>query len=102
MEASGYTRHAIPYNAIIFALASTQRYAEKALEYWHKMHLENVMPDSHTFVAALKACSQLGDINSANDILHEMKLRGFPMTEHVYNELLRTYGMAANQRDVKE
>ena len=34
MEQHGYTRHAMPYNSIIFALASTKRYAEKALEYW--------------------------------------------------------------------
>jgi pentatricopeptide repeat protein len=57
MEQNGYTRHAMPYNSIIFALASTKRYAEKALEYWHQMHLMNVSPDRHTFVAALKACA---------------------------------------------
>jgi pentatricopeptide repeat protein len=34
MEQHGFVRHAIPYNSIIFALASTKRYAEKALEYW--------------------------------------------------------------------
>ena len=33
MEANGFTKHAIPYNAIIFALASTERYAEKG-NYW--------------------------------------------------------------------
>lgn len=42
MEGNGFTEHAIPYNAIIFALASTKRYAEQALEYWHKMHLNNI------------------------------------------------------------
>ena len=34
MEQHGFVRHAIPYNSIIFALASTKRYAEKALDYW--------------------------------------------------------------------
>lgn len=102
MEANGYTKHAMPFNAIIFALASTERYAEQALDYWHRMHLENITPDSHTFVAALKACSQLGDINTANDILHEMKVKKFPLTEHVYNELIRTYGMASAVEGVKE
>ena len=57
MESNGFLEHAIPYNAMIFALASTKRYAEKALEYWHKMHIHNIQPDRHTFVAALKACS---------------------------------------------
>lgn len=69
MEQHGYTRHAMPYNSIIFALASTKRYAEKALEYWQQMHVMNVAPDRHTFVAALKACSQLGDVKTAYDIL---------------------------------
>ncbi len=66
------------------------------------MHLENITPDSHTFVAALKACSQLGDINTATDILHEMKLKKFPLTEHVYFELLRTYGKASAVPGVTE
>lgn len=69
MEGEGFHRHAIPYNSIIFALASTKRYAEMALEYWQQMHVHNVMPDRHTFVAALKACAQLGDVKTAFDIL---------------------------------
>ena len=69
MEQHGYVRHAMPYNAIIFALASTKRFAEKALDYWRQMHFHNVAPDSHTFVAALKACAQLGDVKTAFDVL---------------------------------
>jgi len=34
MEQHGYIRHAKNYNSIIFALASSKRYSEKALEYW--------------------------------------------------------------------
>lgn len=34
MEGEGYHRHAMPYNSIIFALASTKSYADRALEYW--------------------------------------------------------------------
>jgi len=34
MEQHGFVRHAVPYNSIMFALASTKRYSEKALEYW--------------------------------------------------------------------
>lgn len=69
MEQHGYVRHAMPYNAIIFALASTKRFAEKALDYWRQMHVHNVAPDRHTFVAALKACAQLGDVKTAFDVL---------------------------------
>lgn len=54
----------------------------------------NVAPDSHTFVAVLKACGKLGDVKTAFDVLQEMKVYGFPMTEHVYNELIRAYAGA--------
>jgi pentatricopeptide repeat protein len=37
LESGGYVEHCIVYNAIIFALGSTHRYAEKAIEYWRKM-----------------------------------------------------------------
>ena len=57
METKGFIRHAMPYNSLIFALASTKRFSQKALEYWRSMHLHNVMPDKHTYVAVLKACS---------------------------------------------
>ena len=69
MEQHGYVRHVMPYNSIIFALASTKRYAEKALEYWRQMSLYNVAPDRHTHVAALKACAQLGDVKTAFEVL---------------------------------
>ena len=102
MEQHGYTRHAMPYNSIIFALASSKLYAEKALEYWHQMHVMNVAPDRHTFVAALKACAQLGDVKTAYDVLQEMKVQGSPMTEHAYNELIRVYGNACTKDSVPE
>jgi|LauGreDrversion4_2_1035121.scaffolds.fasta_scaffold231434_1 pentatricopeptide repeat protein len=102
MEQHGFVRHAIPYNSIIFALASTKRYSEKAIDYWRQMHAHNIVPDRHTFVAVLKACSQLGDVKTAYDVLQEMKVHGFPMTEHVYNELIRVYAGACRQPDVPE
>ena len=57
LENYGFIEYCMPYNSIIFALASTKRYAEKALDYWHKMILNNIQPDRHTFVAVLKACA---------------------------------------------
>jgi len=66
------------------------------------MHVHNVMPDRHTFVAALKACAQLGDVKTAFDILQELKIHGFPMTEHTYNELIRVYAGASLHEHVKE
>ena len=66
------------------------------------MHTMNVAPDRHTFVAALKACSQLGDVKTAYDVLQELKIQGFSMTEHVYNELIRTYANACLKDSVPE
>lgn len=57
MESGGFIEYSIPYNSLIFALASTKSYADKALDYWHKMQMKKITPDSHTFVAVLKACS---------------------------------------------
>ena len=37
LEAEGFFDHAKPYNSIISTLGSTKRYAEEAIEYWHKM-----------------------------------------------------------------
>ena len=34
LEADGFMEQAKPYNSIIFALGSTKRYAEKAIEFW--------------------------------------------------------------------
>jgi len=61
LETDGFTEQAKPYNSIISALGSTQRYAELAIEYWHKMQLKGIVPDEHTYVAVLKACSKIGD-----------------------------------------
>lgn len=69
METRGFIEYCAPYNSIIFALASTKRYADKAIEYWQQMHIKKIMPDRHTIVAVLKACSQLGDVATAYDVL---------------------------------
>lgn len=65
LESTGYIEHAITYNAIIFSLASTYRYAPLAIDYWRKMQLNNVLPDQHTLVGVLKACAKIGDVNTA-------------------------------------
>lgn len=41
-------------------------------------------------------------MKSAYDVLQEMKLHGFPMTEHVYNELIRCYGGACLTPHIQE
>lgn len=73
-----------------------------AIEFWHQMQLKGVLPDQHTPVAVLKACSKLGDTQTAFDVLHDMKLHNIEINEHVYNGLIRTYAGAAGLRNVKE
>ena len=102
LESDGYVDIAKPYNSIISALGSTHRFANLAIEYWHKMQLNDIVPDEHTCVAVLKACSKLGDVQTAYDALKDMKMHGIPMTVHVYNGLIKTYAGAAAVRGVKE
>ena len=76
LEADGYVDSAKPYNSIISALGSTKRFAELAIEYWHKMQLKNIIPDEHTYVAVLRATSKVGDTQTAYDALQDMKIHG--------------------------
>ena len=95
LETDGYYQTAKPFNSIISALGSTKRYAELAIEYWQKMQLTQIEPDEHTHIAVFRACSKIGDVQTAYDALQDMKLKGFPMTVHAYNGLIKTYAGAA-------
>lgn len=95
MESDGFIETAKHYNAIISALGSSSRYADKAIEFWHKMQLNHVVPDNHTFVAVFRACAKLGDVETAFDALQDMKIHDLKMTEHTYNGLIRVYAGAA-------
>ena len=66
------------------------------------MQLKGILPDQHTYVAVLKACSKIGDTQTAYDALQDMKIHDFKMTEHVYNGLIRTYAGAAAVWNTKE
>lgn len=59
-------------------------------------------PDEHTHIAVFRACSKIGDVQTAYDALQDMKLKGLPLTEHAYNGLIKTYAGAAAQWNVKE
>jgi pentatricopeptide repeat protein len=94
LQLDGFIEHSKPYNSIIMACASTKRYAHKAIEYWHLLHAKGITPDRHTFTGVLKACAQLGDTQTAYDTLQELKLRGEPVNEHIFNQLIRVYATA--------
>ena len=85
LELRGYAKHSKPYNSIIMACASNYDTAAKAIEYWHVMHKEGVDPDNRTYVAVLKACAQIGDIQTAFDVLHELKIKGGIVNTNVIN-----------------
>ena len=102
LETKGFIEYAAPYNSMIFALASRKRYAELALDYWKLMNEKGIVPDRHTFVGVLKATAQLGDVHTASDALVQMKNYRVPMSEHVYNGLIRTYAGACAQPHVQE
>ena len=101
LELDGFTEHSKPYNSIMMACASTVRYADKAIEYWHLMGAKNIQPDQVTYIAVLKACAQLGDIQTAFDVLQELKLNGNQVDEHVYNQLIRVYAGACKVPETK-
>ena len=100
-ELEGFNHYTINFNSLLFALSSTKKYAEKALEVFKKMKMKNVMPDSYTYVCLLRATAHLGDINTANEIIKEMKLMNLPMNEYICNGLIRTYAGAARIPYVK-
>ena len=85
LEIDGFVEYSKPFNSIMMACASRKEYAPKAIEYWHLMHMKNIEPDNVTFVAVLKACAMLGDIQTAFDVLQELKRKGGIMNENVFN-----------------
>lgn len=94
METKGFIKNAMNYNSIILALSSKLKYAESALEMYQKMKVMEIKPDLYTYVGVLRATAHLGDVNTANDVIKEIKLLGYKVNEHICNGLLRTYAGA--------
>ena len=102
LQLDGFVEHSKPYNSIMMACASVKVYAPRTIEYWHLMHMKDIEPDQVTFVAVLKACAQLGDIQTAYDVLHELKLKQGIMNNHIFNQLIRVYAGACRVEDVRD
>ena len=45
LQLDGFVEHSKPFNSIIMACASNQRFAANAIEYWHQMHMKDIEPD---------------------------------------------------------
>ena len=48
LKIEGFVEHSKPFNSIMMACASRFDYAQKAIEYWHLMHMKNIEPDNVT------------------------------------------------------
>ena len=59
----------------MMACSTHSQTAPRTIEYWHMMHMKAIKPDQVTYVAVLRACAKLGDIQTAYDVLHELKLK---------------------------
>ena len=55
-----------------------------------------------TYVAVLKACAQLGDIQTAYDALKELKINNLQVNEHIFNQLIKVYAGASNGQFVQD
>jgi pentatricopeptide repeat protein len=69
LQLDGFVEHSKPFNSVLGACAATKRYAPKAIEYWHMMHAKAIKPDNLTYTLVLKACAQLGDVQTAYDVI---------------------------------
>jgi pentatricopeptide repeat protein len=102
LSKSGFSETTYPYNEIIMALAKRTDYAEKAVELWRKMIFTGVPLDFRTFNGALTACSRMGDLALAKEVLAEMKLHDVDMDETRYSLVLRTYAAACQVAGASE
>ncbi len=101
LETKGFMKNVMTYNSLLRALSSSKNYAERAFDEYIKMKNEGVKPDSYTFVYLLKASAQLGDIDSANNFIKEMKVMDIAITKYHCIELIRTYAGASRIPYVK-
>lgn len=102
MQLDGFVEHSKPFNSIMMACASHFMYAPRTIEYWHQMHMKDVEPDNVTYVAVLKACAQIGDIQTAYDVLQELKIKNGTMNNHIFNQLIRVYAGAIKEPECSD
>jgi pentatricopeptide repeat protein len=101
LEIKGFLGNVMSYNSLFRALSSTKDYAERVLDTYIKMKSLGVKPDSYTFVYLLKATAHLGDIETANNFVKEMRVLDIPIVKYHCIELIRTYAGACRIPYVK-
>jgi pentatricopeptide repeat protein len=101
LETKGFMKNVMTYNSLLRALSSSKNYAQRVFDEYIKMKSLGVKPDSYTFVYLLKATAQLGDIDSANNFIKEMKVMDIQVTKYHCIEMIRTYSGACRIPYVK-
>jgi pentatricopeptide repeat protein len=101
MELNGFTPNIMNYNSLLKALSCKIQYAQRAIDEFMKIKALGIKPDIYTYNYVIRACTHLGDIDTANNTLKEMKLMNIKVNKYICNELLRVYGGAIKQPFVK-
>lgn len=90
------------YGSVIKAFSSRKEYCQEALDLYRKMLDKNIQPDEVVFQYALYACSKLGNVKFAFDVLSQMKALEMPMKSvHLFG-VLKTYSTAVSAHFITE
>lgn len=68
----GFYHNTLTYTSIIKALSCRKDYSDQAIDYYHRMKLQGVVPQAETITYSLRAAANSQDLIVANDILELM------------------------------
>ncbi|XP_017700638.2 pentatricopeptide repeat-containing protein At3g16610-like [Phoenix dactylifera] len=88
-------RNTVSWNAIIYGYFQVGG-VDEALEFFVQMLVDNVSPDSVTFLAALQCCAEFGCLELGKQIHQFVVKYGFLSNKFVANALIDMYGKSAN------
>ncbi|XP_024526617.1 pentatricopeptide repeat-containing protein At5g16860-like [Selaginella moellendorffii] len=94
-------RSVVSWNCIILGLAENGL-GRQALSFYARMRDENFAPDTVTFIAALKACGSLGDMQAGTKIRLEIVSAGLEKDAATANSLVDFYGKCGSMGEALE
>ncbi|KAH7281144.1 hypothetical protein KP509_36G032400 [Ceratopteris richardii] len=80
------------YNALISLYGRTPGKEARAIDYFHTLQRQGLVPDAVTFNAVLYAYAKTGRINEFDDVRSKMKFAGCRADEITYNTMISMYG----------
>ncbi|XP_020092308.1 putative pentatricopeptide repeat-containing protein At1g03510 [Ananas comosus] len=84
------------YNTIIAALAESDEWPSKAIEFYRRMRCSGVKPNFITLLALVPSCVQIGALNSIKEI-HGFAIRCCVSTHaHLGSTLIEAYGRSGS------